>query len=57
MDKKILFAAAAAVQVLAILAIAARYEYVDRFGTEILVPAFGYDPMDMFRGQYANVTY
>lgn len=49
MDKKILFAAAAAVQVLAILAIAARYEYVDRFGTEILVPAFGYDPMDIFR--------
>lgn len=57
MDKKFLFAAAAAIQVLAVVAIAVRYELVDRYGTEILVPAFGYDPMDVFRGQYANVTY
>ncbi len=31
MDKKILFAAAAAIQVLAVLAIAVRYELVDRY--------------------------
>lgn len=57
MDKKILFAAAAALQIVALFVIAARYEIVDRYGTEILVPAYGYDPRDLFRGDYVNLTY
>ena len=49
MKKQYLFVAAAAIQIVALLAIAVRYELVDRYGTEILVPAFGYDPTDLFR--------
>ncbi len=49
MDKRFLFAAAAALQIVALFAIAARFELVDRYGTEILVPAYGYDPRDLFR--------
>lgn len=57
MKKQYLFVAAAAIQIVALLVIAVRYELVDRYGTEILVPAFGYDPTDLFRGDYVNLTY
>lgn len=57
MKKSVLFALAAAVQVVAVLTIAARYEYVETFGKTVYIPVYGFDPRDVFRGDYASLSY
>lgn len=57
MKKPLLFVLAAAIQIIAMLSIAARYSYVETTGDTVYIPAVGFDPRDMFRGDYANVSY
>lgn len=57
MKKSALFALAAALQIVATLSIAARYEYVERTGEILKIRAYGYDPTDLFRGDYVNISY
>lgn len=57
MKKPLLFALAAAVQIVAMLSIAGRYYFVETTGSTVYVPAYGFDPTDLFRGDYALVSY
>lgn len=57
MKKPLLFALAAAVQIIAMLTIAGRYYFVESTGNTVYVPAYGFDPTDLFRGDYALVSY
>lgn len=57
MKKSVLFALAAALQIVLAFSIAARYEYVERTGETLKIRAYGFDPTDLFRGDYVNVDY
>lgn len=57
MKKPVLFALAAALQIVLTLLIAARYEYVERTGETLKIRAYGYDPTDLFRGDYVSINY
>lgn len=57
MEKRTLVLLAAVFQAVALLFIAAKYWYVDYSGRTVLVRAYGYDPLDPMRGEYAAISY
>lgn len=57
MEKRTLVLLAICVQILAVLSLAAKYWYADSVGRTVLVRAYGYDPIDPTRGEYAAVSY
>lgn len=54
---KKIFIACALLQVVILLGIIARFEYLKSTAALWYMPITGYDPTDIFRGDYVNVAY
>lgn len=46
-----------ALQLVVLATIIGCYEYVKATGQTIYIPVTGYDPTDIFRGDYVNIAY
>ncbi len=57
MSRKILILIAIALQILILTSFVVRYEILRSTGTTVYVPLRGYDPTDIFRWDYVNLSY
>ncbi len=57
MNRKILTILAILLQLLILGSFIIRYEVLKQTGTTIYIPVTGYDPTDIFRGDYVNLAY
>ena len=57
MNKKTLIILAIAFQIAVLCSFMVRYELLKATGTTLYVPLRGYDPTDIFRGDYVNLRY
>jgi hypothetical protein len=57
MNRKILTILAILLQLLVLGSFIVRYEILKQTGSTVYIPVTGYDPTDIFRGDYVNLAY
>lgn len=55
--KPLLFGLAITIQIVILLGIIGRFEYIRATGQTLYIELTGYDPTDLFRGDYVNLAY
>jgi uncharacterized membrane-anchored protein len=57
MSRKTLIIIAIILQLIVLTSFVVRYEILKQTGTTVYIPLRGYDPTDIFRGDYVNLSY